>query len=463
MDFFDSVSNSLLGVKEPEKDFFESVSEDLLSEDSYMTEFVDPASAALVAITAILGAISIGSTIVSTMPIVKKVQMFKKAKKNYEKANPDCVPLKKLTKKTFQVSGYDRKLTEIKKTLISKLELNFDPERIYAYFKDPKDTKPVCAFLVKMDGGIVRIALSSISTSAKKHAEYYFVSFAAPYGVGSYETAAWAEKWSKKDTDKKDEKVEKESVSESQSAINWERLKPFFLEGDDDDKESSLEQNLFESTDLSGEFFSESTITNLIMNPLSKLRATMSSNSIAKRGKENSKLASTYNEKISCDWDIRGIEQAVSMLSESISLFISKFVARELPNKETDYKTLSKVLKEYDDGFDDNLKELKETTLYTADKLNSEIMRANDVILNLCGKVAREAEKLKNSQDITVDQARLLSRCITIMNKGAGKAFDIFDRYMNKYHPKKVQSSAYNKGRDTGFVAGYAAGHAGHK
>ena len=256
-----------------------------------------------------------------------------------------------------------------------------------------------------------------------------------------------------------DDKLAKESVSESQSAINWERLQPFFLEGDDDDKESSLEQNLFESVDLSAEYFSESTITNLIMNPLSKLRASMSSNSIGKRGRENYKLASKYNEKISCDWDIRGIEQAVSMLSESILLFISKFVARELPNKETDYKTLSKVLKEYEKGFDDNLDELKETTLYAADKLNSEIMRANDVILNLCGKVVREADKLKDSEDITVDQARLLSRCITIMNKGAGKAFDIFDRYMDKYHPTKIHDTAYGRGRSSGFAAGYAAGH----
>lgn len=295
MDFFDSVSNSLLGVKEPEKDFFESVSEDLLSEDSYTTEF-------------------------------------------------------------------------------------------------------------------------------------------------------------------KDDKLAKESVSVSQSAINWERLQPFFLERDDDDNESSLEQNLFESVDLSAEYFSESTITNLIMNPLSKLRATMSSNSIAKRGKENSKLTAMYKDKIPCEWDIHGIEQAVSMLNESILLFISKFVARELPNKETDYKTLSKVLKEYEDGFKDNLDTLKKTTLYTANKLNSEIMRANDVILNLCGKVVREADKLKSSQDITVDQARLLSRCITIMNKGAGIAFNIFERYMDKYHPSKIYDTTYDLGYGIGHTSGYSAG-----
>ena len=452
MDFFDSVSNSLLGVKEPEKDFFESVSEDLLSEDSYMTEFADPFTITF----AVMSTIISGAFIAMTMKLVKDVRMLNKAKRNYEKANPDCTPLKKMAKKTFKVSGFDKKKTELGKL---RSKVGFDPERIYAYFKDPKDTEPVCAFIVKTDGDLVRVALSSISASAKKHSEYYFASFGAWYGVATSEILGWAEEWSKKDPDKKDDKLAKESVSESQSAINWERLQPFFLEGDDDDKESSLEQNLFESVDLSAEYFSESTITNLIMNPLSKLRASMSSNSIGKRGRENYKLVSKYNDKISCDWDIRGIEQAVSMLSESILLFISKFVARELPNKETDYKTLSKVLKEYEKGFDDNLDELKETTLYAADKLNSEIMRANDVILNLCGKVVREVDKLKDSEDITVDQARLLSRCITIMNKGAGKAFDIFDRYMDKYHPTKIHDTAYGRGRSSGFAAGYAAGH----
>ena len=452
MDFFDSVSNSLLGVKEPEKDFFESVSEDLLSEDSYVTEIVDPFTIAFAALSAIIS----GAFIAMTMKIVKDVRMLNKAKRNYEKANPDCIPLKKMTKKTFKVSGFDKKKTELGKL---RSKVGFDPERIYAYFKDPKDTEPVCTFIVKRDGDLVRVALSSISASAKKHSEYYFASFGAVYGVATSEILGWAEEWSKKDPDKKDDKLAKESVSESQSAINWERLQPFFLEGDDDDNESSLEQNLFESVDLSAEYFSESTITNLIMNPLSKLRASMSSNSIGKRGRENYKLVSKYNDKISCDWDIRGIEQAVTMLNESILFFISKFVARELPNKETDYKTLSKVLKEYEKGFDDNLDELKETTLYAADKLNSEIMRANDVILNLCGKVVREADKLKDSKDITVDQARLLSRCITIMNKGAGKAFDIFDRYMDKYHPTKIHDAAYARGRSSGYAVGYAAGH----
>lgn len=452
MDFFDSVSNSLLGVKEPEKDFFESVSEDLLSEDSYMTEFVDPASAALVAITAILGAISIGSTIVSTMPIVKKVQMFKKAKKNYEKANPDCVPLKKLTKKTFQVSGYDRKLTEIKKTLISKLELNFDPERIYAYFKDPKDTKPVCAFLVKMDGGIVRIALSSISTSAKKHAEYYFVSFAAPYGVGSYETAAWAEKWSKKDTDKKDEKVEKESVSESQSAINWERLKPFFLEGDDDDKESSLEQNLFESTDLSGEFFSESTITNLIMAPLSKLRSNMAKHSLKRNAGASKRFAEKYKKNILCDGNVAEIEKLFLDLTNEVEGFLNKCDSAE---SSSFYKETNAALKEAVQKFYGSVNRTKRTE-YNPVKLNDEILRSNDVVTNACNKIARIVEGLRN-KDLDPDAARAVSKCLSTVDSAGSTVFSKYRKFMSKYHPDIIKMDAEAKAYSTGVAAGTVA------
>ena len=113
MDFFDSVVDSIVEGNSQDTDFFESTLDDIIGDESeVVTEAVAEVLMGIIAVIAGAAAVSVAMT--TPIDFAKTVV----ALKNYEKANPDAIPLGKLKRKTFSLNGFEK---EAEKKNITKI------------------------------------------------------------------------------------------------------------------------------------------------------------------------------------------------------------------------------------------------------------------------------------------------------------------------------------------------------
>ena len=436
MDFFDSVINDIAGVKEPEKGFFETAFDDILGEDNHVEESVDDFSDDDDLVTekiSISGSIAatlllrlIGSAFRKTSTSIKVSVKINPALKNYEKANSDVIPFKDLVKKSVSTKSIadddsdDAK--KVKKMLAGATSVDF-------YFKSKEDAQagenPIIAFTFTKTSnpvtgsGSKSASIFQVSSEAKKHLEYYFNAYLTKHGmVGDPKLNAWVDDWGKKKDDSVNENV--------------------------DDLEIDF--------DLGSEFFSESSVTNLIMAPLSKLRSNMAKHSLKRNAGASKRFAEKYKKNILCDGNVAEIEKLFLDLTDEVEGFLNKFDSVE---SSSFYKETNAALKEATQKFYGSVNRTKRTE-YNPVKLNDEILRSNDVVTNACNKIARIVEGLRN-KDLDPDAARAVSKCLSTVDSAGSTVFSKYRKFMSKYHPDIIKMDAEAKAYSTGFATGTVA------
>ena len=437
MDFFDSVINDIAGVKEPEKGFFETAFDDILGEDNHVEESVDDFSDDDDLVTekiSISGSIAatllfrlIGSAFRKTSTSIKVSVKINPALKNYEKANSDVIPFKDLVKKSVSTKSIadddsdDAK--KVKKMLAGATSVDF-------YFKSKEEAQagenPIIAFTFTKasnpvtGSGSKSASIFQVSSEAKNHLEYYFNAYLTKHGmVGDPKLNAWVDEWGKN----KDDGTVNEDV---------------------DDLEMDF--------DLGSEFFSESSVTNLIMAPLSKLRSNMAKHSLKRNAGASKRFAEKYKKNILCDGNVAEIEKLFLDLTNEVEGFLNKCDSAE---SSSFYKETNAALKEAVQKFYGSVNRTKRTE-YNPVKLNDEILRSNDVVTNACNKIARIVEGLRN-KDLDPDAARAVSKCLSTVDSAGSTVFSKYRKFMSKYHPDIIKMDAEAKAYSTGVAAGTVA------
>ena len=430
MDFFDSVVDSIVEGNSQDTDFFESILDDIIDDDSeVVTEFVSDTIAVgiLIALNAIVGTV----VMACFASAAKDAVNFRRAIKNYEKLNPDVIPLKKLVRKSVKVSGFNEEYKEKISKVARRFKLDLTNVIDFYYKEEPKDDSdvPVCAFQKKRDGNLIRITMYSISKDFEKHWEYYFSRYAVKEGVfpDQSKIQGWIKKWVNPDKDEKKESPKKESV---------------------DDIETESFEDEFNFAD---EFFTEASVKNTIMAPLSKLRATLSKKSIYSKALKASTDAAQYQGTVKVGYDIDLVVKAFTDLVDRIDGFVLEEASKGiLTYSEIKKNNLDSEKKDFNEAIMDATR----STEYKITKLNSDIGRNVDVVISSCTKIAKKADKIQSREDLPVDMARLVSQAITIVNGAADRVLSIMNSCMKKYDPDKIKKSAYSSGLSTGYALG---------
>lgn len=437
MDFFDSVINDIVGVKEPEKDFFETAFDDIAGDD-FIEESVDDFSDDNDLVTemiSISGSIAatlllrlIGSAFRKTSTSIKVSVKINPALKNYEKANSDVIPFKDLVKKSVSTKSIadddsdDAK--KVKKMLAGATSVDF-------YFKSKEDAQagenPIIAFTFNKTSnpvtgsGSKSASIFQVSSEAKKHLEYYFNAYLTKHGmVGDPKLNAWVDEWGKKKDD--------DTVNE-----------------DVDDLEMDF--------DLASEFFTEASVTNIIMAPLSKLRSNLSKRSLKRNAAASKRFAEKYKKNIMCNGNVAEIEKAFSNLVDEVEGLLNKYDSVE---PSSFYAETKGALKDAFRKFREVVFVKGTRTEYNPVKLNDEILRANDVVVNGCNKIARIVDGLRNDE-LDSDTARAISSCLTTVDAAGSEVFSKFRQFMTKYHPDIIKMDAEARAYSTGVAAGTVA------
>lgn len=210
-------------------------------------------------VEAAIVAISAGVVCASIGVIAKGVHDAKKAIKNYEKANPDVIPFKSLTKKIFNTKSFEdgKKAIDKNSEVTGKVKKFFknicDGKKAYIWFN--RDT-PIIGCIVNQKTQSSTVVTTGTSTGevglgmsstiirdvsfvkypgiGKKHFKYYQASICNYFKVNTNDCAAWVQENLKKS------KVLKESVEntfDSTDIIIFEDVEEFYESnnGIDDD------------------------------------------------------------------------------------------------------------------------------------------------------------------------------------------------------------------------------------
>lgn len=206
-----------------------------------------------------------------------------------------------------------------------------------------------------------------------------------------------------------------------------------------------------EEFNLADEFFTEASVKNTIMAPLSKLRATLSKKSVYSKALKASTDAAQYQGTVKVGYDIDLVVKAFTELVDRIDGFVLEEASKGiLTYSEIKKNNLDSEKKDFNEAIMDATR----STEYKITKLNSDIGRIVDVVFSSCTKIAKKADKIQSREDLPVDMARLVSQAITIANGAADRVLSIMNSCMKKYDPDKIKKSAYTSGFSTGYALG---------
>ena len=411
MDFFDSAFDSIHGqsvVNENEFTSFES-----FLDDDYMTEV---ASEAVWMATAIV--VAVGAAAYATV-LYRRV---KKAIKKFEDEHPNVIQFKKLKHKRYKLTGFDRKMSEVK--WFKDLDAQ-DGDFFDAYY-NPSNDKEVIAFLYKVRGNsagescTVKVVRGAESLN-KEELQYYLVAYLYKREMWSQspEVEGWvkdmlkSEKKSKKDKDTKTESFEDDELS------------------------------------LAEEFFPESAV-DTIMAPLSKFRAKIATWDKDKQVEKSKKITATDNKEVVPYWDPKNIEAAFGEYMKDVN---SKIIPKL--NDHADRKEIVEICNAANADFTRRIKETKakDRGRYTRDALRKECKRCSDYIVSSATKISNAIEAAsKGSNDPNF--ARACAYAVTKTSAVCSNALSSIDVNDGLYDVDVAARRAQATGMAVGYVAG---------
>lgn len=434
-DFFDSMTASLIGSGNQDKDFFESTVDDIIGDDSeVVTEAVTEVLIGIIAVIAGAAAVSVAMT--TPIDFAKTVV----ALKNYEKANPDVIPLGKLKRKAFSLNGFEK---EAEKKNISKVRAFVKSNITYGRTIDAYVTKDTGEVIIAFQkdserGRDIRhktLRVYQASSIAEKHQNYYLAAYALRNRMFSNSTInGWSRKWAAMGDKKPDDStamsagIQKswlDTKKESVDDIETESFGEFLDINDDIVFESASDKALkAASKQLKKSIKShDGSIYNKGLNFLGRVKAEIETTDLGK-------LSKAFESMMS---DIEG-----------------KVIPR-LKDSEHDASELSKELSSIIEDFNSSVEKLKKDEKYSTDKLVSEVKRVNSVVISSAKKTDRFVSDFKSD---SAEDIRLVVRIAQTVSSKASVAFSKVDAAV------KMLSNEYARQAGKYMYGGTAAGNA---
>ena len=435
MDFFDSVVDSIVEGNSQDTDFFESTLDDIIDDDSeVVTEAVAEVLIEIVAAISGVAAISIAMT--TPIDFAKTVI----ALKNYEKANPDVIPLGKLKRKTFSLNGFEK---EAEKKNITKISAFVKSNITYGRTIDAYVTKDTGEVIIAFQkdserGRDIRhktLRVYQASSMAEKHQNYYLAAYALRNRMFSNSTInGWSRKWASVG----DKKPDDSTAMSAGIQKSWVDTKK---ESVDDIETESFGDFL----DINDDIVFESTSDKAIKAASKQLKKSIKSHdgSIYNKGLD-------FLGRIKADIETTDLGK-LSKAFESMMSDIEGKVIPRLKDSEHDASELSKELSSIIEDFNSSVEKLKKDEKYSTDKLVSEVKRVNSVVISSVKKTDRFVSDFKSD---SAEDIRLVVRIAQTVSSKASVAFSKVDDAV------KALSTAYARQVGAAYYGGTAAGNA---